>query len=333
MAELDIFEKQIQAEVDNLRKQFRNTSDLYREVCTLLFFRYGITPTTNKLYRFVRKGSMSVPTKALNDFWKELREKSKVRIEQPDLPTDLSELAGDLISKIWSKSQAAAQESLTILRSEIELKATELSTERDVIERLRNDAVLKLQNAKHQIINQSHKVKELELELTNSKKKNNSLGEQLTQNIRKQDELSQTLNLDIDHLHRLIKEIKEKNKNKLSVLTLDLSKEKSHTAQLKIELNTAQNSYTRLQEQDKKTVGFFKTELGNLREKVGELNGKLQYTQSSNVQLNALITAKEDKLRKMTVKLENLKVQEESWTDRIKRKKVKGYIPPKRNFG
>lgn len=330
MAELDNFEKQIQAEVDNLREKFRNTNDLYREVCTLLFFRYGITPTTNKLYRFVRKGSMSVPTKALNDFWKELREKSKVRIEQPDLPADLSELAGELIIKLWSKSQADAQESLTTLRNEIELKATELSTERDVIERLRNEAVLKLQNAKHQIINQSHKIKELELSLINSNEQNNLLGEKLTQSITKQDELSQTLNTDIEHLHRLIKEIKEKEKNKLSVLTLDLSKEQSHTAQLKVDLNTAEKSYIKLHEQDKKMVDFLKTELGDLREKVGELNGKLQYTQASNVQLNALITAKEDKLKKMTAKLTNLKVQEESWSERIKRKKVKRFISPKR---
>ncbi len=34
---------------------------LYREVCGLLFFRYGVTPTANKLYSLVRKGSMGTP--------------------------------------------------------------------------------------------------------------------------------------------------------------------------------------------------------------------------------------------------------------------------------
>ncbi|GAB3552032.1 hypothetical protein GCM10027343_37040 [Noviherbaspirillum agri] len=52
----------------------------------LLFFRYGITPTTNKLYQLVRKGSMSAPAEALNKFWEDLRDKSRVRIEHRDLP-------------------------------------------------------------------------------------------------------------------------------------------------------------------------------------------------------------------------------------------------------
>jgi hypothetical protein len=71
-----------------------------REVCALLFFRCGITPTINKLYQFVRKDSMSVPTEVLSDFWKELREKGKVQIMQPDLPEDLCNMAGEVMSTI-----------------------------------------------------------------------------------------------------------------------------------------------------------------------------------------------------------------------------------------
>ncbi|MDX6008018.1 hypothetical protein [Cupriavidus necator] len=40
-----------------LRGRFSETRALYREVCGLLFFRYGVTPTANKLYSLVRKGS------------------------------------------------------------------------------------------------------------------------------------------------------------------------------------------------------------------------------------------------------------------------------------
>jgi chromosome segregation ATPase len=35
------------------------------QVCVLLFFRHGITPTANKLYQLVRKGSMSAPADAV----------------------------------------------------------------------------------------------------------------------------------------------------------------------------------------------------------------------------------------------------------------------------
>ncbi|MFD2274300.1 DNA-binding protein [Undibacterium arcticum] len=56
-------------------RSFTQTQDLYREVCVLLFFRYGMTPTANKLYQLVRKGSMTAPAEALNKFWEDLREK------------------------------------------------------------------------------------------------------------------------------------------------------------------------------------------------------------------------------------------------------------------
>lgn len=61
-------ENAIVASVAELRERFPRTQDLYREVCVLLFFRHGITPTANKLYQLVRKGSMSAPTEALNHF-------------------------------------------------------------------------------------------------------------------------------------------------------------------------------------------------------------------------------------------------------------------------
>ena len=111
-------EAAIAREVDALRETFRQTPDLYREVCALLFFRYGITPTTNKLYQLVKKGSMSAPSQALAAFWQELREKSRIRIEHPDLPEALATTAGELIASLWSNAQTAAQQSLQAYRQE-----------------------------------------------------------------------------------------------------------------------------------------------------------------------------------------------------------------------
>ncbi|MBC7957355.1 MAG: DNA-binding protein [Cytophagales bacterium] len=89
-------DRRLQTEIDELRSKFTDTQELYREVCTLLFFRHGITPTANKLYQLVRKGSMSAPADALSRFWETLREKSRVRIEHPDLPAELRDAAGPL---------------------------------------------------------------------------------------------------------------------------------------------------------------------------------------------------------------------------------------------
>jgi hypothetical protein len=112
------------AEIEALRAQYTDTQDLYREVCVVLFFRHGITPTANKLYQLVRKGSMSAPADALSKFWDTLREKSRVRIEHPDLPESLRDAAGEVIGALWLKAQAEAHNALEKLREDAQTQAT-----------------------------------------------------------------------------------------------------------------------------------------------------------------------------------------------------------------
>lgn len=111
-------EGEIAAGVAELRERFPRTQDLYREVCVLLFFRHGITPTSNKLYQLVRKGSMSAPTEALNHFWKTLRERSRVTVQHSDLPDELRTAAGDLVATLWKSAQLKSLESLATLKAE-----------------------------------------------------------------------------------------------------------------------------------------------------------------------------------------------------------------------
>ena len=109
-------ETRLQSDIEALRPRFPDTQDLYREVCTVLFFRYGITPTANKLYQLVRKGSMSAPSEALARFWENLREKSRVRIEHPDVPEALRDIAGELTAKIWLQARSLADEANAHMR-------------------------------------------------------------------------------------------------------------------------------------------------------------------------------------------------------------------------
>ena len=129
METADTIEKNLRADIEALRQQYPATQDLYREVCTVMFFRYGMTPTTNKLYQFVRKGSMSAPAEALNRFWENLREKSRVTIDHPNLPDALKEAAGGLVATLWRAAQEAANEHLAQLQSDA---ATEVGEARDV---------------------------------------------------------------------------------------------------------------------------------------------------------------------------------------------------------
>ncbi|WP_175795760.1 DNA-binding protein [Burkholderia anthina] len=120
MSDLAADESRLIAEIDRLKADFPKTRELYREVCALMFFRFGITPTANRLYQLVRKGSMSTPTAVLGEFWAELREKSRVRIEHPDLPADLRAAAGELVAALWSRSSIDAAAALDALRAEVE---------------------------------------------------------------------------------------------------------------------------------------------------------------------------------------------------------------------
>lgn len=138
-------EDEIREEIDALRATTANTQELYREVCALLFFRYGITPTANKLYQLVKKGSMSAPAEALARFWEELREKSRVRIEHPDLPDSLKTATGELVGRLWADAQAEAQESLSVFRHEADARVAEADAARQNAERDQQAAIDELE--------------------------------------------------------------------------------------------------------------------------------------------------------------------------------------------
>ena len=136
-------ESEIQAEVEALRERFSDTKALYREVCALLFFRYGITPTASKLYQHVRKGSMSAPAEALAKFWEDLRGKARVEIDHPDLPEALKEAAGQAVSVLWTQATELARGELAVLH--VEAHAEAQSAQADLKEALQRSAVLETQ--------------------------------------------------------------------------------------------------------------------------------------------------------------------------------------------
>ncbi len=122
-------ENEILAEVEALKGRFSDTKALYREVCALLFFRYGITPTTNKLYQYVRKGTMSTPAEALTKFWDDLRSKARVEIEHPDLPEAVKAAAAEAIAGIWRQASDAARQELAAVRIELQAEGDRLQHE------------------------------------------------------------------------------------------------------------------------------------------------------------------------------------------------------------
>lgn len=122
-------ESEIQSEIESLKERFSETKALYREVCGLLFFRHGITPTASKLYQYVRKGSMSAPADALNRFWEELRGKARVQIDHPDLPEALKVATADAVQTLWGQATELARTELASLRVEAQAESAKALTD------------------------------------------------------------------------------------------------------------------------------------------------------------------------------------------------------------
>lgn len=122
-------EESIKADIEVLAKRFHNRSELSREAAGLLFFRYGMYPSVQLVHRYTRLGSMTDINKDLDNFWNEIREKSRVAISAHAVPEDLASVFGDLITKMWSRSVEAAEESLDSLKKECEEEVAKAQSE------------------------------------------------------------------------------------------------------------------------------------------------------------------------------------------------------------
>lgn len=279
---------ELSRDVDALRERFTQTQELYREACALLFFRYGITPTANKLYQLVRKGSMSAPAEALNKFWEDLREKSRTRIEHPDLPDALKSVAGELVMTLWTNAQVAAHESLTEYRaeaqemvlqaktdisaalaerdaqrltlqsvkSELELAVKHLSTQREAIavaEEIRTSLLKRLDEAKHDNAALQHQLEQARHEFT----------------------------VELDKLRAAAQLAEERSRSTEKRMLLDIDHERTITAKLKKELDTVTAGSLRAADQHKKELHALQQALGDSRQKNGQLEGALQTVTAS----------------------------------------------------
>jgi hypothetical protein len=137
----------LESDIQAVREHAADTQALYREVCALMFFRYGETPTANRLYQLVRKGSMSAPAKALRDFWVEVREKTRVDVGRPDLPPEVAAAASELAANLWRLSSDAANAGLDVFRQDTQAELAAARERALDAESQRDEASLRAERA------------------------------------------------------------------------------------------------------------------------------------------------------------------------------------------
>lgn len=273
---------QIRNDIDALRETTDNTQDLYREACALLFFRYGITPTANKLYQFVKKGSMSAPAEALARFWEDLREKSRVRIEHPDLPESVKAAAGELVGRLWTEAQAEAQTSLSVFRHEADARVAEADAAREGAESDRRAAIDEIEHMHEALDVASERNLALERSLAAERAESESLRAQLVSAQQRLEVLETGLaearrefSIELEKLRGALKGSEHRYEASEKRALLEIDRERTATAKAQRELAQVRQANADLVERQRNESAALQRELGDVRQKLGVAEGSL----------------------------------------------------------
>lgn len=282
-------EARIIAEIETLKAQAIDTQDLYREVCTILFFRYGITPTANKLYQFVRKGSMSAPAEALARFWSDLREKSRVRIEHPDLPEGLKVAAGELVASLWLKAQTSAQDGLVIFRQEAHEKVTESLQAVATADQARVAAEAESNQTREALRAANERILDLERDLAGERARTESLEQQIESARNQQITLEVALadarkdySAELEKYRQELRRTEERLEASEKRALLEIDHERQMTVKAQRELLQLRNSSLENEGQLRNEVASSKAELANVRQMLGVAEGKQDELRAGN---------------------------------------------------
>ena len=282
-------EPQLRAEIELLRAQFPRTQELYREVCVLLFFRHGIAPTANRLYQLVKKGSMNAPAEALTRFWATLREKSRVRIEHPDLPAELQSATGELAAALWTRAVDMAQGELAAAQLETQRSVADAQARQARAEAERDQVRQELTGSAAALEGTQTRITELEQALAISSAAASTLQEQVRLAQQGEQQLQRALETarrdfasDLDKLRADSKGAQERLKAAETRALLEIDRERQAAGRLQKELDAASRKAEQGVSRHQQEVQKLQGQLGDLRQQVGVLQGNLDALRTAN---------------------------------------------------
>jgi len=284
-------EAQLHAEIEELRGQFPRTQELYREVCVLLFFRHGITPTANRLYQLVKKGSMSAPAEALARFWATLREKSRVRIEHPDLPAELQSATGELAAALWMRAVDMAQDQLATAQLEAQRSVADAQARQAQAEAERDQLRQELTGSAAALDGAQIRITELEQALAISVAAASTLQEQVRLAQQGEQQLQRALETarhdfasELDKLRADGRLAQERLKAAETRALLEIDRERQAAARLQKKLDAAALKREQGDARHRTEFQALHVQLGDLRQQVGVLEGNLASVQVAYAQ-------------------------------------------------
>lgn len=319
-------ENQLLTDIDKLREQFPQTQDLYREVCALLFFRYGSAPTANKLYQLVRKGSMSAPAVALSKFWADLREKSRVRIEHPDLPDSLKTEAGELTAALWTTAQAAAAESLTVFRSEAQASVMESKAAAETAESRLKSSLDEHEKINAELGQTKEELSNLQQLLAAERATRESVESQLVKaqadiaaHLAAQESARRYFADEMEKLRTATQLDKERFASSERRFMQEIDRERQTAAKLVKELDHTRQASARVQDQSRSDLAALQNQVGDLRQQLGSLDGRLQSTTLERDQLANEVRTAQNQHSEFNAKYSQVILELDQWRQRAQK--------------
>lgn len=316
-------EKQLLEDIEQLRERFPQTQDLYREVCTLMFFRYGVTPTANKLYQLVRKGSMSAPSEALGKFWENLREKSRVRIEHPDLPDEVKANAGELAAVLWTLAQEKAVASLRGYEAEARATVIEMKSALETAKAQRDAALSKLEAAESNRQRMQEQVAALQQQMAAEAALKESLETQLLNaqaDIVAHLQANESARLyfagEIEKLRTDAQLTQERFRAAEKRALLEIDRERHAAIKLQNELDAVRTQTAREVESHRADNSALQNQLGDLRQQVGSLQGQLQVMTATRNDIASELSRHHALLAKSSERIASLEMDAGNWRNR-----------------
>lgn len=313
-------EMQLAQEIGKLREAFPGTQDLYREVCALLFFRHGVTPTANKLYQLVRRGSMSAPAEALTKFWSDLREKSRVRIEHPDLPENLRIAAGELTATLWTAAQAAATDSLAEFRNEAHVAVTEAKTTTEAAQAKLAAAHTALEKSHHEREQAKAKISQLEQELAAERATLEEVRAQLSKaeaeivsHLQAQESARRYFTEELEKLKTAAKLEAERYTAAERRFLLETDRERQIASRLQKDIEQLRQEGNRLQDRQRTEINNYQVQIGDFKHQLGVLEGRLQGASIERDQLARDLHTEQKRNSQLVAREAELQGEVERW--------------------
>lgn len=282
----------IRAEVAGLADRFKARKDLSRETATTLFFRYGIYPSVQLVHSYTRLGSLTDIGKDLDEFWRSIRDKARVRIEGVDLPEDVLTKTGEVLGSLWALAVEKANNSLDSQRAEAQARVEHARLAAEQAEQRMEQAIAEADQARAEAA-AAHAQREeaerlLAIERTEKvaalQRAADAEGQTAAEvEARRQAEERFSSDLEAERQARAQSEERLAGEVRFAKMQIDEARELSRV--LKERLTAVESDRSLLEAQLKRQLNTQAEELGGLRLEVGELRGR-----------NAALTDERDRL-------------------------------------